>query len=51
MAGTPRFYETLGQVLSPPQKWVDRRHLKTLACLVVGLLESGNSRLTAWAPL
>ena len=50
MEGTPRLYETLGQVLSPHQNWADLRHLKTLACRVVGLIESGNISLTAWAP-
>ena len=50
MDGTPRLYDTLVQVLSQHQNWVDRRHLKTLACMVVGLIESGNISLTAWAP-
>ena len=50
MEGTPRLYDTLVQVLSQHQNWVDLRHLKTLACMVVGLIESGNISLTAWAP-
>jgi hypothetical protein len=37
MEGTPRLYDTLVQVLSQHQNWVDRRHLKTLACMVAGL--------------
>jgi Transposase DDE domain len=50
MEGTPRLYETLVQVLRQHQNWVDRRHLKTLACMVAGLIQSGNISLTAWVP-
>lgn len=50
MEGTPRLYDTLVQVLSQHQNWVDRRHLKTLACMVAGLVQSGNISLTAWVP-
>jgi hypothetical protein len=50
MEGTPRLYDTLVQVLSQHQNWVDRRHLKTLACMVAGLIQSGNISLTAWVP-
>ena len=38
------------QVLSPQQTWVDRRHLKTLAEMIVGLRPSDTLRLTAWTP-
>ena len=41
MDGTPRLYNTLVQVFSQHQNWVDRRHLKTLACMVVGLIATG----------
>jgi len=50
MDGTPRLYNTLVQVFSQHQNWVDLRHLKTLACMVVGLIATGNISLTAWAP-
>jgi hypothetical protein len=35
MEGTPHLSDTLKQVLSPHQNWVDLRHLKTLACMSV----------------
>jgi len=50
MEGTPRLYDTLVQVLSQHQNWLDRRHLKTLAWMLVGLMQSGKVSLTAWAP-
>jgi len=50
MDGTPRLSNTLVQVFSQHQNWGDLRHLKTLACLVVGLIETGKISLTAWAP-
>jgi hypothetical protein len=50
MEGTPRLYDTLVQVLSQHQNWVDRRHLKTLASMIVGLIQSEKIRLTAWTP-
>jgi hypothetical protein len=50
MEGTPRLYDTLVHVFSPHQSWVDRRHLKTLAWMIVGLIQSGKMGLTAWAP-
>jgi Transposase DDE domain len=50
MDGTPRLYETLVQVLSQHQNWLDRRHLKTLAWMMAGLIQAGNISLTAWVP-
>ena len=50
MEGTPRLYDTLVQVLSQHQNWVDRRQLKTLACMVSGLIQSSTISLTAWVP-
>ena len=39
MEGTPRLYDTLVQVLSQHQNWLDFRHLKTLALhMMVGLI-------------
>ena len=50
MGGTPHLYDTLVQVLSQHQNWVDLRHLKTLAWMIVGLMQSGKIRLTAGRP-
>jgi len=43
MEDTPRLYDTRRQVLRQHQNWVDLRHLKTLACMMVGLIQSGKS--------
>jgi hypothetical protein len=43
-------YNTMVQVLRQHQNWLDLRHLKTLAWMMVGLLQSGVISLTAWAP-
>jgi len=37
-------------VLSQHRKWLDRRHLKTLAWMMVGLIESGMIGLTTGHP-
>lgn len=50
MENTPHLYDTLVHVLSQHPKWVDQRHLKTLAWMMVGLMHSGWISLTAWAP-
>jgi hypothetical protein len=50
MESTPRLYDTLVDVLHQHQKWLDLRHLKTLAWMTVGLIQCGNISLTAWAP-
>jgi len=50
MESTPRLYHTLVDVFSQPQSWVELRHLKTLAWMIGGLIQSGNIRLTAWTP-
>ena len=50
MENTPPLYHTLVQVLSQHAEWSDKRHLKTLAWMMLGLLHSGWLRLTAWAP-
>ena len=50
MENTPLLYDTLVQVLSQHRQWLDVRHLKTLAWMMVGLLESGWINLTYWAP-
>ena len=51
MENTPLLYDTLVQVLSQHRKWLDVRHLKTLAWMMVGLIETGLIGLTYWAPL
>ena len=50
MESTPRLYDTLVDVLHQHQKWLDLRHLKTLAWMTVGLIQSGKISLTAWVP-
>ena len=50
MGSTPRLYNTLVYVCSQHQNWVDLRHLKTLAWMIVGLIQSGKISLTAWTP-
>jgi hypothetical protein len=50
MENTPRLYDILVQVLSQHRNWLDVRHLKTLAWMMVGLMESGLISLTSWAP-
>jgi hypothetical protein len=50
MENTPRLYDTLVQVLSQHRQWLDVRHRKTLAWMMVGLIESGLISLTSWAP-
>lgn len=50
MENTPYLYHTLVQVLGQYANWGDRRHLKTLAWMMVGLIHSGWINLTAWTP-
>ena len=50
MENTPRLYDTLVHVLSQQATWLDQRHLKTLAWMMVGLIQAGWISLTAWAP-
>jgi hypothetical protein len=50
MENTPRLYDTLVQVLSQHRQWLEVRHLKTLAWMMTGLIESGLISLTQWAP-
>ena len=51
MESTPRLYDTLVAVLRQHQNWQDRRHLKTLAWMIVGLIQAGKIRpiaVAAW---
>ena len=50
MENTPYLYDTLVQMLRQHRKWLDLRHLKTLAWMMVGLIHSGSISLGAWAP-
>ena len=50
MENTPYLYDTLLQVLRQQAKGLDLRHLKTLAWMMVGLIQSRRINLTAWAP-
>lgn len=50
MENTPALYDTLVQVLRQQAHWEDLRHLKTLAWMMVGLIQSGWISLSAWAP-
>ena len=43
-------YHTLIGVLSKSGQWLDVRHMKTLAWMVIGLLESEKIGLTRWIP-
>jgi hypothetical protein len=50
MTGSLQLYSTLTTVLGGHQNWLDVRHLKTLAWMMVGLIESGLISLTEWVP-
>ena len=50
MENTPYLYDTLVQVLRQHRNWLDLRHLKTLAWMMVGLIHSGSISLGAWTP-
>jgi hypothetical protein len=50
MENTLHLYHTLIQVLSQHRSWLDLRHLKTLAWMIVGLIQSSRISLTAWVP-
>ena len=43
-------YHTLIVVLSQVEQWLDKRHMKTLAWMVIGLIESEQIGLTRWIP-
>jgi hypothetical protein len=50
MENTPYLYDTLVRVLSQQANWLDLRHLKTLAWMMVGLINSYSISLGAWTP-
>jgi hypothetical protein len=45
-----RLYHTLVGILRKHRNWLDVRHLKTLAWMMTGLIQSGKISLTAWVP-
>lgn len=49
MANTSRLYHTLFEVLCQHENWPDRRHIKTLAWMMVGVILSGCVNLSEWA--
>ena len=50
MENTLRLYITLVRVLSQHRNWLDIRHLKALAWMMVGLIQSQVIGLTEWVP-
>jgi len=50
MENTPYLYDPLLRVLGQQAHWLDLRHRKTLAWMMVGLLHSSSRSLCAWAP-
>jgi hypothetical protein len=50
MENTPYLYDTLLCVLGQHANWLDLRHRKTLAWMMVGLIVSKTVGLGAWAP-
>ena len=50
MENTPYLYETLLRVLGQHSNWLDLRHRKTLAWMMVGLIGSKTVSLGAWTP-
>ena len=45
-----RLYNTIIKILSQHKKWLDMRHMFTLAWMLVGLIRSEKISLTAWVP-
>lgn len=50
MENTPRLYNTIITVLRQHKNWLDQRHVKTFAWMMVGLITSGLISLNAWTP-
>lgn len=50
MENTSRLYDTLVESLEQLTKWLDKRHLKTLVWMIVGLVMSEKMGLTHWIP-
>ncbi len=45
-----RLYNTRVKILSQQKKWLDIRHMFTLAWMVVGVIRSEKISMTAWIP-
>jgi len=50
MENTSQLYDTLMEVYGQPKKWLDKRHLKTLVWMVMGVIWSGKISLPEWVP-
>jgi hypothetical protein len=50
MENTPYLHDTLLRVLGQQANWLDLRHRKTLAWMMVGLICSQTVSLGAWTP-
>ncbi len=50
MENSSRLHDALVQVLGQEPNWLDIRHLKTLAWMMVGLIASNVISLTEWVP-
>lgn len=50
MENTPRIYDTLISILRQCKRWLDVRHMKTLAWMVTGLILTETISLPAWVP-
>jgi hypothetical protein len=50
MEKAPQLHSELVELLGQPGQWRDRRHLQTLAWMVVGLIQSSCVNLPAWVP-
>ena len=50
MKNTPDLYDTLIQILGQHAHWLDKRHLQTLAWMLVGLIKSKTISLPEWVP-
>lgn len=50
MEDTSRLYDTLRETIGQYGRWLDKRHLKTLVWMLVGLLMTEKIGLTHWIP-
>ncbi len=50
MENSPRLYSELMALCGQPGQWREVRHVQTLAWMVVGLIQAGCVKLTAWVP-
>ena len=50
MGNPSRLYDTLYEVYGQHKEWLDKRHLKTLVWMVMGIIWSGKINLPEWVP-